>query len=233
MNSFHSCDLKGDPLSVSIFLTLPNSDNTVSSDLTAAVAYAAITSKLNEYFKEKRNINSLRNELFSMKPTENETTRQWMERCKVIAEQCELDSFSTKEAMLLVMCQYTPIKKLRKEIMIKDLGYDQALTYAVTLERSAKEDELMTSQYQTTVNKVKKSTYNWKKLTEDKADGNCTRCGRKQPHDCRALNVKCHKCERKGHFAAMCRTAAAKQVEQEDGEQLSEDELQVYKLEDN
>ena len=40
--------------------------------------------------------------------------------------------------MLLVMCQYTPIKKLRKEITIKDLGYDQALTYAVTLERSAK-----------------------------------------------------------------------------------------------
>ena len=49
--------------------------------------YAAITSKPNEYLKKKRSINSLRNELFRMKPAENESTRQWMERCKVINEQ--------------------------------------------------------------------------------------------------------------------------------------------------
>ena len=44
--------------------------------------YEEVKNKLKEEFSEKRNLNSLRQELFSMKQNENETTRKWMERCK-------------------------------------------------------------------------------------------------------------------------------------------------------
>ena len=37
----------------------------------------------------------------------------------------------------LVLCQHTPIENLKKEILLKDLKYDEALTYAKSLERAA------------------------------------------------------------------------------------------------
>ena len=47
----------------------------------------------------------------------------------------------------------------------------------------------------------------------------CTRCGRSPPHDrqyCPAKDAICHKCSRKGHYKAMCRSTAKVEVRQDE-----------------
>ena len=46
------------------------------------------TAKFIEYFREKRNLSSLKSELFATEPKEGETTKCWMEGCRIIADQC-------------------------------------------------------------------------------------------------------------------------------------------------
>ena len=170
--------------------------------------------KLNEYFQEKRNLNSLRSELFATKPKEGETTKCWMERCRIIADQCELDKFSVKEALLLVMCQHTPLKKLQKEILVKDMKFDSAVTYASSLERAAKEQEAMVENRNTNLNKLTNKP-KCKKSNTTSDNNSCSRCGRMNPHQCRAIKAKCFNCQRVGHFAMMCRSKIAQQLETE------------------
>ena len=77
-----------------------------------------------------------------------------MERCCIIADQSELDKFSVKEALLLVLCQHTPIKKnSKKRYWCKNMKFDNAVTYASSLEKAAKEQEAMVKPTNTNLNK--------------------------------------------------------------------------------
>ena len=46
------------------------------------------------------------------------------------------------------------IKKLQKEILVKDMKFDSAVTYASSLERAAKEQEAMVENRNTYLNKL-------------------------------------------------------------------------------
>ena len=119
----------------------------------------------------------------------------------MIADQCELDKFTVKE--VLVLCQHTAIKKLKKEILLKDLCYDEALTYAKSLERAAKKhkkiEDIVTNRVNAT--RIKKNM----NFPEKGLASNCERCWRINPHKHRAMGAKCYMCNRNGHFAVICR----------------------------
>ena len=46
-----------------------------------------------------------------------------------------------------------------------------------------------------------------RRQTDNKGQFKCQRCGKHHSKgECKALKVKCHKCDRVGHFAKMCKT---------------------------
>ena len=48
-----------------------------------------------------------------------------------------------------------------------------------------------------------------RKHSDNKGQFKCQRCGKNHSKgECKALKVKCHKCDRMGHFAKMCKSKA-------------------------
>lgn len=182
---------------------------------------------LTDYFKDKRSLNSLRHQFFSMRPKEEESTREWMERCQTVGKECEFDTFTLKDAMTLNLCQYTTIGKLRNEILVKELKYDDAVSYAQTLELAAKESKILESKCEErdhppeevlVMKRPGPYSARAKRAERLRDGGECGRCGLPEPHECRALRAECHHCHRRGHFARKCRTKNVQRVEEEHSE---------------
>lgn len=170
--------------------------------------------ELNEYFTEKKSLNVLRHKLLNTEPENGESTRAWMERCTEIANDCEFETFTKKDALLLNLCQYTKLPKLRNEILIKDLKYDEAIKFAQTLEMAEKDAKELAPKTENDYdinaikrpgpysNKFRKQTT----VTTENKTRLCGRCGKYEPHDCAARDQICYKCNKKGHFARKCRS---------------------------
>ena len=144
-------------------------------------------------------------------------TKHWMEMCRMIADECELDKFTVEE--VLVLCQHTPIKKLIKTILLKYLCYGDALTYAKSLEKAANQ----TSQRS---NMKKKN----RRIPENGEAKNCEKCEQRNPHQYRAVVVKCYNCNRKLHFAVMCRVKKTHQEESKADVSRRSSEKNLYQI---
>ena len=107
--------------------------------------YTSVITAWDAYYKTQRSINATRHAFFNTRPQPEESTRRWMERCQDVGVDCEFDAFSLKDALLLNMVQYTPIQKLRNEILVKDMKFDEALKYAATLEMAETESKRITA----------------------------------------------------------------------------------------
>ena len=91
--------------------------------------YKEIKEKLQEQFQDKRSINAIRHEFFNTRPEKNESTRDYAERCKRMAKECEFEQFSKKDAVLLNICLYTKHDKIRNEILVKELTLEETVKY--------------------------------------------------------------------------------------------------------
>lgn len=150
-----------------------------------------------------------------------------MERCKQVASECEFETFTVKDALLLNLCQYTPIGKLRNEILVKELKFEEAVKFGTTLEMASKESisqqREQPASMEADIQVLKKPgpySKRYKQLkqrsesTTDHVIKYCDRCGRQEPHQCRAIEAKCYKCDKKGHFASKCRSKQIRKLEE-------------------
>ena len=185
--------------------------------------YEQIKMKLNDYFQEKRSINAIRHEFFSTKPRKGENTRCYAERCKEIAKECEFEQLGQEDAVLLNICKYTSLEKVRNEILVKELKLNEAVKYGTSLEMAMQESSKMRkvheSEEEREIQLVKKPSPYSRKAKMRQAQEECSRCGRAQPHTCRALTGTCYNCNKKGHFANKCRNKQRKVHRVEDVEQ--------------
>ena len=198
----------------------------ISTLTEANTTYEECKTKLAEHFEDKRSINAIRNEFFNVKQRKEETTKQYAERCKKIGKECEFENFKLEDAIILNICQYTPIEKLRSEILVKELNYNQTIKYGTSLETAAKESARMkknNSQEEFEIERIRKGGYSKPRVQKQTVKNTCSRCGRYQPHTCRALQATCYKCNNIGHFANMCKTRKVQQLEQEDSEESTEE----------
>ena len=197
--------------------------------------YGEIKEKLQEHFQDKRSINAIRHEFFNTKPGKEESTREYAERCKRMAKECEFDKFSKKDAVLLNICQYTKHDKIRNEILVKELTLEETVKYGTSLEMANREGEKMKSKMENEEEEVqvirKPGIYSKKyKQLKEQNKQECGRCGRSQPHECRAINQKCHKCQLKGHFAIKCKTKKINELQERSFYQESTDEEETEEI---
>ena len=106
---------------------------------TESATYEECKTKLGEYFEDKRSINAIRHEFFNLRQRKNEATKEYAERCKLVGKECEFENFDLEDAIILNVCQYTPNEKLRNEILVKEMNYEQTVKYGTSLESARKE----------------------------------------------------------------------------------------------
>ena len=190
---------------------------------TESATYQECKTKLGEYFEDKRSINAIRHEFFNLRQRKNETTKEYAERCKLVGKECEFENFDLEDAIILNVCQYTPNEKLRNEILVKEMNYEQTVKYGTSLESARKEATRMRrcikeeEEEAYDIERIRRPGPYSKRRGQRKEETNeCGRCGRKQPHTCRALEATCYKCAGKGHFAVKCKTKKVKQLQEEE-----------------
>ena len=199
---------------------------------TESATYEECKTKLGEYFEDKRSINAIRHEFFNLRQRKNETTKEYAERCKQVGKECEFENFDLDDAIILNVCQYTPNEKLRNEILVKEMNYEQTVKYGTSLESARKEATRM----RRCIKEEEEEAYDIERIRRpgpySKRSGQrkeekdeCGRCGRKQPHTCRALEAKCYKCQGKGHFAVKCKTKKVQQIQEEENAQEETEEV--------
>ena len=191
-----------------------------------SATYAECKEKLSEYYEEKRSINAIRHEFFNLKPKNNEATKQYAERCRQIGKECEFDRLSLDDAIILNICKYTPIEKLRSEILVKELNYNQAIKYGSSLETAERESLRMRQhQEEYDIERINKRSNLRRAPEKQENKEECSRCGRSEPHTCRALQATCYKCSRRGHFANKCRSKRVHEIfkQEEDGAEETEE----------
>ena len=199
------------------------------------IDYASCRSKLKEYFAEQRSINAVRHEFFNIKQRKDETTKQYIEKCKKIGKDCEFNNFDLKDALILNLCENTPHEKLRNEILVKELTLEQAIKYGTSMEMAIKESRIMTKNGHNEpvpeVQAVKKAGPYSRQAKLREASKECGRCGRPEPHTCRAIRAKCHICTKVGHFANKCRNKKVHRIQEEEESRYaesSEDDQEEY-----
>lgn len=118
---------------------------------------------------------------------------------KKLSEQLQMDSELTLAKAMQKVRQSETVKK-QQTILLSTTAEDKILNM----------DALKTIR-----RKEKKLTWQQSKRVQnpDKPGGKeCGRCGRRNKHswkDCPARDVQCRKCQKKGHFAAVCRSGEA------------------------
>ena len=178
-------------------------------NVTATDDYNSTKTKLETHFKVKKNTTAERFKFLNTKPESSEETHDhWVTRLRQKVSDCEFDKLDDNEAIKLVILLHTNNAKLQREIIARDLNYQNTIELARSLELTDREignlkgRETHSDPTVLDANKMslRKSAPPARRTIEV-----CRYCGEKAPHkECKARNATCHNCSRKGHFAKMC-----------------------------
>lgn len=190
-----------------IFLTLPNTK----------ALYNAVVAKLKAYFVPKK-YPVLKRHLFRQAKQEaTENISEFHVRLRQLASSCEFGDVD-KEILSQVIEGTTSSILRRNALRDPDITLERLLLEGRSLENAERQAADMEKKLPVAVNKVNKVTQEkkqWpkqqKKAEPKVASGRCTCCGGKWPHEggrekCPAWGSTCHSCNKKNHFAKMCRT---------------------------
>ena len=196
--------------------------------------YAAVKTKMAEYFVPKCNADFERMLLREESQADGETIDQYCTRLKRMAITCDYpDADSRDREIKLQMVSGCRSSHLRKKGMTKPMTLEEFMTLGKSMELSAKQAKIIedrhghghTSHRETeSVNAVRhvrgqssgrpsrgrshSHTHRGQNSQRFTSSGSsCFNCGGSFPHDteCPAKSRKCHKCSVYGHYAKFCK----------------------------
>ncbi|XP_073251790.1 uncharacterized protein [Porites lutea] len=209
---------------------------------------------LEKYFKPTRNVVYERYVFNTCSQTSEESVQTYVTRLRKLAASCEYgaltDEFIRDRLVIGLKNQGDKVRLLRE----KPLTLQKAIEMCTSSETASYQMKTIeaTGDKQTedvkklrdkkTVDKnrqkkrdgsrsSKKEKKNENKNSESSSEPTCKYCGRKQRHTrrtgCPAFKQTCSKCNKKGHFASVCRSSKKGQQFEEDEESSDESCLQV------
>jgi hypothetical protein len=174
--------------------------------------YEKIKTKLDEHFLLKRNKHHARYKFLSMKPNASETTLAYAARLREKANECEFGE-NCNEQTLEHIIQTIENRTLIQKAINKKWNLDRFLEEAGQME----DTRLMVKDMRESVNpeiakvtkQTPKQTNNQPRNTEKTwKSKHCDRCGHERDyqkaHNCPAYDRICAKCQKRGHYAAVC-----------------------------
>lgn len=180
--------------------------------------YKTVKGKFDSYFVKRRNVVYERAVFNRRKQEEGESIETFITALYSLAEHCEYGNL--REEMIrdrIVVGVRDSTLSLKLQLKEK-LTLDDAVTQAREAEMIKKQQPLVRGEPKestASVSVVHKKERGSKTKKgpgfKQAASGQmCTRCGRSPQHDrqhCPARDAVCHKCSKRGHFKAMCRSS--------------------------
>ncbi|XP_042150260.1 uncharacterized protein LOC121838229 [Ixodes scapularis] len=192
-----------------IFITLPNT----------GTLYETAVEKLKAHFAPKKNAVFERHVFRQAKQEPEETIDQFHVRLRQLALTCEFADVGGE--VLSQVIEGTASTKLRRNALREpDVKLERLLLERRSLENAERQAADIERKVSVPVNKVPPKKKPWPRKTQKKEvpqTKTCTCCGRGWPHDggkekCPAWGSTCHNCNKKNHFANVCRTRKQEQV---------------------
>ena len=180
--------------------------------------YTKVRDKFKEYFIPKRNVIFERARFNLRKQEAHETVDSYVTALYVLAEHCRFGALHDELIRDRIVVGLKDFKLSERLQLDADLTLEKAInqarqTEAVKQQQSivrgddVKVEAVKGKKRQTNVAKAKPQL-NHRFQNKPKGQANsCGRCGRYPTHDkqnCPAIDAKCNKCQKKGHYAKMC-----------------------------
>ena len=183
-------------------------------------SYDAAVTVLNEYFTPQKNLTAERYKFLCNRPISPEETHlQWATRLRAEVKKCEFDKMDDNEAIKLVITLHTNSDRLQKEIITQNMSLKDTLNTAQMLELAEREIKFIKQQSiagPSTGDDNAGQEVNQTKTMRNPGKGRsmisgqkCYNCGFEFPHQgaCPAKETTCNKCQRKGHYARVCKSS--------------------------
>ena len=184
-------------------------------DTTVAKAdekYADIAKLITNHFAPQKNLNMSKLKFRETCQYQGENVDSYYVRLKTAAVQCEFGT-SNNDEILLQLIQGSIDKRVKLKASQETVTLDNLLKYIRSLEFSS---EVSVSSYKKEQGSCKvesicklesRNVVDFNRIKQASTNKLCFRCGREFPHKgkCRALDQKCNKCGKLGHFAKCCK----------------------------
>lgn len=143
----------------------------------------------------------------SMKQAENETYQEYFLRLKTQSKLCDYKTMNDELMVDKIICSIKDVKLREKLWLKKNVNLQDAVNLCKSNEETKKQLEVL-EEKQNEINKVKNDYFKFN-VHNRNDQKKCMYCGG-QWHvtldTCPARNITCHQCNKKGHFASVCRS---------------------------
>lgn len=188
-------------------------DSTKENDV-----FAVLVAKLTEHFSPKQNSTFERHMFRNIKSESGESFNTFLIRVRQQANKCSFGNTAQESAEINLKDKIIDTwasLELKKKLLEKERSLNDIIELCQVYEQIGTQSSSMNAQQtgsSSATQAVNKLSFKDRKtgmLTEA-----CNRCGRlahaKRPQNCPAINRRCTKCERIGHFAIRCQSKVRK-----------------------
>uniref|UniRef100_A0A5S6Q8Y2 Reverse transcriptase domain-containing protein n=1 Tax=Trichuris muris TaxID=70415 RepID=A0A5S6Q8Y2_TRIMR len=195
----------------------------------------ALLARLTEYFEPQRNVIYERFLFFSAVQEESETSSEYVVRLRKLASSCDFAPLTTELIRDRLVLGVHDKDVQRKLLSNRNLTLAIAMDVCRTAEMTnAQVLKISTSQDQDGIEAVhqarridfRRSPNRFARVPKEL----CTYCGNGKHSDkgkCPALGAICYRCQRKNHFARVCKQQLAKRLHSVQGNNNSEDDQSI------
>lgn len=193
-----------------------------------ADVYAVVMAKFDEHFIPKRNVIYERAKFHSRVQQPGESVEAFVRQLYELAENCDFGALKEEQMRDRIVIGIRDKQVSQRLQMKSDLTLKTAIETARHCEliKSQNTERGHGAEHVDNVKSVRKTEQkkygHMTKVNKKSKKGACTRCGRNhmEAEQCHAKGKKCMKCNKIGHFAAVCYSKAVQEITEADDEEL-------------
>ncbi|CAJ1049307.1 uncharacterized protein K02A2.6-like [Xyrichtys novacula] len=169
---------------------------------------AVLKSKFKEYCEPRKNLTYIRHVFFTRAQKQSEPIDSYVTDLKSKAKDCEFGDLHDSLVRDRIVCGITNDQVRGRLLREADLTLEKAVDICRASELTNTQVKALTEEVEmNAVKTVKKKDFRVKANAEQQTEASCNRCGFKHgANACPALGQICKKCQKKNHFAKMCRS---------------------------
>lgn len=140
----------------------------------------------------------------SMKQTEEESYQDYFLKLKTQSKLCEYKTMEDELLLDKIICSIKDVKLREKLWLKKNIDLSEAINICKSSEETKKQLEFLEDKQ----NEINKVEFKNKKFRHTKNQKKCAYCGgewHNKIEECPARTSICYQCDKKGHFATVCR----------------------------